>query len=344
MKKFLSIALAIVMMLALSVTAFADDAPSATHEAITVAKEYTVSGGDGKTIPSETLSFTVEANKNNPDTSLITVGDVDTSKGLDITIEFPNYTKMGVYKYTVTENKGDTLGVTYDETAIEVVVTVINEKAGDGTENELKVYVAVFSLTEDGEQDQKIGGDEPTSEDAAFTNEYGVGQLTVSKKVTGNLSDNTKPFDILVTFNGGEKAGNAITFSVAGGDEQTLTFGEDGTVSTTITLKHGDSAVFTNIPAGVTYTVVEAEKHTTGDLNSDEGYTATYANSDNQETGSGSGGIEAEDKDTVEITNEKKTEIQTGISLDSIPYILIAVVVVAALFIMAIRKRRYADD
>ena len=84
------------------------------------------------------------------------------------------------------------------------------------------------------------------------------------------------------------------------------------------------------------YTVEEDEQHTTGDLNSEEGYTASYENEE--------GEIAAEDDITCTVTNEKKTEIQTGISLDSLPYILIAVAVVAALVIMVIRKRRYSED
>ena len=186
------------------------------------------------------------------------------------------------------------------------------------------------------EGSDNLDGEETFS--AAFTNDYGVGSLTVSKTVTGNLASNTKEFDIVVSFAGGANAGSEITYTVAGGDPQTLAFGEDGTAEVTIKLKHGDSAEFTNIPAGVTYTVVEAEKHTTGDLNSEEGYTATYTKSDDE------GKIADGDKDTVAIQNEKKTEINTGISLDSLPYILIGVAVLAALVVMILRRRRAQED
>ena len=353
MKKYLAILLALVLCLSLGVTAFAADdvnppaeggetpaaAAGATHADVTVKKTYTVTGGDGKTIPEEVLTFTVTPEGTNPDTSAaIKVADLDTSKGLDITISFPTYTKMGVYKYNVHEEAGETLGVTYDKTDIQVIVTVVNEKAGEGSTDELKVYVAVFTLTENGDPDKKIAGDDPdkVEEDFAFENEYGMGQLTVTKTVTGNLASNTKLFDITVNFTGGTNAGAPISYTLPDSTEAELDFAEDGTASLPIQLKHQDSAVFTNIPAGVSYTVEEDEQHTTGDLNSEEGYTATYENEE--------GEIAAEDDITCTVTNEKKTEIQTGISLDSLPYILIAVAVVAALVIMVIRKRRYSED
>ena len=345
MKKFLAILLALVLCLSLGVTAFAADdvnppaeggetpaaAAGATHDPVTLTKAYTLNGAETQVYPEETLTFTVEADEANPDASMITIADVDTAESLNIVLEFPTYTKMGVYTYTITEDEGETLGVTYDSAAVTVVVTVINEKAGDGTTDVLKAYVQIFN--EEGEKTADEGED-PT--EASFTNDYGVGQLTVTKTVTGNLASNTKLFTIHVSFSGGTNAGAPISYTLPDGTEAELPFEADGTATLDIELKHQDSAVFTNIPAGVSYTVEEDEQHTTGDLNSEEGYTASYENEE--------GEIAAEDDITCTVTNEKKTEIQTGISLDSLPYILIAVAVVAALVIMVIRKRRYSED
>ena len=344
MKKFLAILLALVLTLSLGVTAFAegeepvteDPAPAAgatgaTHDAVTLTKAYTLNGEETETYPEETLSFTVEADKANPDSSMITVADVNTAETLDIVVEFPTYTKMGTYTYTLTEDEGETLGVTYDTAKVTIVVTVLNEKAGDGTSDVLKAYVNIFN-----EEGEKTGKDGETPEGASFTNDYSVGKLTVTKTVTGNLASNEKPFTIHVSFSGGEKSGAPISYTLPDGTTGELEFEADGTATLDIELKHEDSAVFDNIPAGVSYTVEEDKQHTEGELNGEEGYTVTYENE--------KGDIEAKSDITATVTNEKKTEIQTGISLDSIPYILIAVVVVAALFIMAIRKRRYADD
>ncbi len=336
MKKVFAVLLALVLCLSLGVTAFAADgesaAPSCTHDPITLSKAYTLNGEETELVPEETLSFEVTPDASNPDTSTITVADVDTASSQDIILEFPTYTKMGVYKYTVAEVAGDTLGVTYDDAEITVVVTVVNEKAGDGSVDVLKAYVNIFD--EEGEK-LKEEGEDPTG--AAFTNDYGVWQMTVTKTVSGNLSSNTKLFTIHVTFTGGEKAGSGIDYELPDGTTGTLTFSADGEASLDIQLKHDDTATFTNIPAGVSYTVEEDSQHLEGDLNSDEGYTVTYENETGEE-------VEAGSEVEVAVKNEKKTEIQTGIFLDSLPYILIAAAVVAALVIMVIRKRRSAED
>ena len=46
---------------------------------------------------------------------------------------------------------------------------------------------------------------------------------------------------------------------------------------------------------------------------------------------------------TVTITNTKTAEVDTGITLDSLPYILIVAVVLAAAVVMIINKRRNAE-
>ena len=105
-------------------------------------------------------------------------------------------------------------------------------------------------------------------------------------------------------------------------------------------MSNTESAVFTNIPAGVTYTVEEDAKHAAGadhPETTEEGYTVTYTKSDEE------GKIAAGDTDTVTVKNEKKTEVDMGITLDSLPYILIALVAVIAIAVVVIRKRRVEE-
>ena len=350
MKKFFAILLALVLTLSLGVTAFAaeDDAPSVQPEAVEVTKEYTLNGGAAA--PVEELSFTVVADGSNQagvngDVVVGTENKVTTSgqAKTKFNITFPTYTKVGVYKYTITEVAPDpkTAGVTYDTVPITVVVTITNavnsqEGATGGTSDQLAATVAIHK-TATPTKDNKLGKD-----DSAFTNTYGQGELTVTKQVTGNLASNTKKFTIHVTFTATTKVGSEISYTVADGPEQKLAF--NGTTATTdIELSSTQSATFSNIPDGVTYTVVEDAKHAEGKENpetTEEGYTATYANKDNTDTTTGSGAIAANDKDTVTITNEKKTEVDTGISLDSLPYILIVAVILAASVVMVVSKRR----
>lgn len=338
MKRLISLALVLVMVLALGTAAFAAD-PTVTPETVTLKKTYTLTGGAAA--PVEELSFTVApvSGVEGGSTGSLVVGTnnkVTTSGEADTTFNmtFPTYSKVGVYKYTVTEVAGSTLGVTYDPAPITVVVTVTNASTSD-TEDALEATVAIHKSAADAtSQDNKI--DSP--KDAAFTNTYGLGQLTVTKQVSGNLASNTKKFTIHVTFTG-ENAKSDITYTVVGGTEQTLSLAS-GSANLDVELSNTESAVFTNIPAGVTYTVEEDAKHAAGadhPETTEEGYTVTYTKSDEE------GKIAAGDTDTVTVKNEKKTEVDMGITLDSLPYILIALVAVIAIAVVVIRKRRVEE-
>lgn len=331
MKKFLAILLAVSLIFCFAMTVMADDetAPTITPEG-TISKTYDVTGGE--TYPVEELTFTVEADENNMDADgelVVGTNNAFTTTGdatMDIPLTFPTYSKVGVYKYTITEEPGSTLGVTYDDEPIVVIVS-ITYNPEEGAEDELVATVAIHKGDEEGEKDE------------GFTNVYGLGQLTVTKVVSGNLADKTKLFTIHVTFTS-ENATGSITYTVADGEEQTVELADE--VKVDVELSDGQSAVFTNIPVGVSYTVEEDEQHIAQDgqdiTTTEEGYTVTYEDAQ-------SGDIaEAGEEDSVTVSNYKNVEPNTGISLDSLPYILIAVAVVAALVIMIVRKRRYQED
>ena len=88
-----------------------------------------------------------------------------------------------------------------------------------------------------------------------------------------------------------------------------------------------ETVTFSNIPEGVTYEVLE-------DDYSSEGYTTSYNFPDTGKK------IAAGDSDTVTITNNKQATIDTGVVLDSIPYILVAAAVIAVAVFMTVRRRR----
>lgn len=347
MKKIISILLTMALVLGLSITALAEgSAPTVKPDDITLKKTYTMEGGTAA--PREELSFTVtpdDANLTGGSTGDLVVGTnnkVTTSGSADttFTMTFPTYSKIGVYKYTVSEVAGTTQGVTYDTTPIVVVVTITN-KVGEDNEailDELQASVAIHKGSEKGD---KINDG---TDKAAFTNVYGQGSLTVTKIATGNLASKTKEFSIKVTFTippaeeGGAQtsAASSISYTVAGSTtSQTLSFNEAGVAETTVALSSTKSAVFTNIPSGVRYTVVEDSRHAEGaddPAHTEEGYTISY---DGKESGTiGTTPI------STTVTNTKKTEIDTGIVLDSLPFVMIITIAVAAVVLMAIRKRR----
>ena len=335
MKKHIIIALVLAIAAVLCVSV---SAAEVTPENIDINKIYTLKGGSA--VPTETLSFTVEADENNiadGSTGELVVGEnneFEVSGDSAIPLTFPTYTKVGVYKYTIREVEGSTQGVVYDKTPLIVLVSVTNSQAGDGTSDALDAKVTFHREKDDGEKVSEI------------RNEYGLGQLTVTKKVSGYYASNEKKFTIKVTFTG-EDVASDISYTVAGGEEQTLSF-TDGTAEVEIELSNTESALFTNIPVGVTYTVVEDAKHTEGaddPAHTEEGYTVSYANSDNQDTDSGSGKIEeAEEEDTVEITNTKDAEIDTGIFLDSLPYFTVTLLVLCGAVLMVLSRRRSTEN
>ena len=121
-------------------------------------------------------------------------------------------------------------------------------------------------------------------------------------------------------------------------DTKTIVTGDwkaDNTAEVTISLHHGETVTFTNIPYGVTYDVVEDTKYT---QEANGGYdAATYAFSD--ET---SKKIDS-DSDTVTITNNKSVEVDTGITLDSLPFVLILAVCAGAVVLFVIKRRNSAE-
>lgn len=136
-------------------------------------------------------------------------------------------------------------------------------------------------------------------------------KLTIQKTVSGNMYDANKEFTFTVEYDGKE----AETFKLK----------KDGTYT------------IEGIPVGVTVTVSEApDGYTYSCVSITEGVTK-------EDTTNGiSFTMPAQDV-TVVINNEKNVTVDTGILLDTLPYILIlAVVAVGA--VLLIKKRRNRDD
>ena len=116
------------------------------------------------------------------------------------------------------------------------------------------------------------------------------------------------------------------------------------------TLKHDGTATIPNIPIGAQITVTETntdyvEKYVTGVVTDTADKTATQLKT----------AIKGNDVvnciatatvapgTTIIFTNTNDVEVDTGILLDSLPYVLILAVVGAALVLWFIRKRRVED-
>lgn len=256
-----------------------------------------------------------------------------------VTVTVPDaqtYDSVGYYYYQFKETTGNTAGVTYDTAVKAFFVAVVNG------ENGLKIDSVRF-----------YAGTDVNTKTDNVTNEYSAGKLAITKNVTGNMGDKTKEFTVNVTFTAPQnKAINApINIATTGANspknDATATIAENKkTASATITVKDGTTVTFTNIPKGVTYTVVETPA---------EGYTASYtatANNGNVDNTTGvTGTITTENNNadymeqTVTITNNKGIDIDTGIFVSNLPYILaLAGIAAAALLFFAGKKRHSGED
>lgn len=338
MKKILSLALALVLVLSMSTVAFATEGEgeeTTTHtdmSTVTLTKEYKLAN-PGTTSPAETFTFSDLTCTNVTDAAdsvtttnapVPTIASVSYSAGeaggnnakKRITINLPTYTSVGIYTYTFTETDGGTAGVTYRSEPITLVVTVIEQNG--------KVRVAAVHT--EGACEAKSG---------EFNNKYSAGSLSVKKTVTGIMGDKEKEFTVKVTFTApaDDTVRGDITY-VDGNVAKTIAGGWTDPQEVEITLKHDETVTFNNIPYGVTYNVVEND-YTNKD---NGGYdAASYKFDDNNKK------IDSA-SESVTITNNKGGVVDTGINMDSMPYILMLAVVFMGLFVFFYKKRKMREN
>lgn len=317
MKKFLSILLALALVLSLGTVAFAAEYDSYIDVPPKISKTYQVNNG---TAPAETFTYTfngVSYEDTNGDVveaaeipaiadatisfDAITAETGEETKEATLAIDVADY-QLGVYTYEVTEQAGNTAGVTYTTDKLYLILSVILN------DEDKKCFVAAMRKgTENGDKVNTL------------TNEYDSGSLTVTKKIEGNMADMDKKFDFTITFDAGDKDFSSTIQSNGNGmwNSDDLTY--------TIALGHNESVTLSNIPAGVTYTVEE--------VNGD--YTREDTPSDETKT------ISADDQDTVTVTNTLNYNgvIDTGVFMDSLPYVLLLVGACAGLVVFFARRR-----
>ena len=333
MKKLISLVIVLAMVLSLSVTALAvtgtNDGTrmnaSATTNTVTINKTLTANGTNAA-FPGDTLKFTADDGTVSGNSAVtaapafpaipdVTVAEGATSAAIVLTL--PAFSSVGIYTYNITETDTNVAGVTYRTDSIKVVLTVIEE-------NGMKVVAAVHC-----EANPKPSYEEGSEKTDTFENVYNAGSLAVTKVVSGNGIDLDTVFNVTVTFTApsGDTVNSTIKYTDDGTDK-TVAAGWDTTATAKITLKNGETVTFDNIPYGVTYTVVETEANTNE-------MTTTYSND--------AGEIKAATV-TATITNTKNIQIDTGVILESLPYVVIGLVVMAAVVILIVRKTRKVED
>ena len=197
--------------------------------------------------------------------------------------------------------------------------------------------------------------------------------VTITKQVTGLLGDTNRDFEfrVNITQNGVDCTGVTAT-------KKTETGTETDSNPTNFTLKHGETVTLKNVPIGATIKVTEVapgEHYTVsatghdGEKNGGSDVTFTYVAVANTATASDADEAElmllSMDEDTavdtdavaladatdktvpnnaITVTNHCTLFPDTGVLLDTLPYIVILAVVAGGVALLMLRKHRKEDD
>ena len=146
--------------------------------------------------------------------------------------------------------------------------------------------------------------------------------LTVSKTVTGKLGDMSKEFEFKVSYTDTTGASQTATLNLASGKSATV---ENIKVGSVITVTETDPN-----PASSTnkyYTTYSVNGATAV-----EGYTATITSA------------AADGNNTVAFVNNKDYNPDTGVSLDSLPYVIVLTLAIAGSAAFIIRRRKSSES
>ncbi len=327
-KKIITTLIACVMTISLGVTSFATEREATS---LSFNKVYKTKN-DNTSNPDETFQFKFSngtiAKGEQTDVTVPALPQVSTQfsvgtatkdglqKPIVLGLENVTWPSVGIYTYDISEVQGTTAGVTYDSNSYKMDVQV-------EFVNGMRKPVQVTFYDEATPSDKKT----------EFTNVYSAGSLEIRKEVTGNMGDKEKDFTVKVTFTAPNKKDvNSIISYIEDGVNESInsTDWSNGSCTVTIDLKHDEAVTFNNIPYGVTYSVEENDYTSSG-------YDAAKYAENNGTANDGKGTINAA-SDNVKITNNKSVGIETGITMDSIPYILVLCAVAAGMIVFLRRK------
>lgn len=236
-------------------------------------------------------------------------------------ITLPEFEHVGIFTYTIKQTAGNTAGVTYDDTTVYLKVTAIEQ---DGIVRIIATYY----------------GENPAAKGAMFVNEYSAAPITVSKTVTGNMGEQDRYFAIKINLTNPAGKTTPARYAITAGTSYTdqiteIVAGEENTVY----LKHNETLTIENVPYGVTYTVVE-DDYTVAPYNYDA---AEYTGSD-VENNTVNGQLDSADENVM-ITNNKGTDVDTGVALTTLPYVLTGLASLAGgAAVFATRKRKSKSE
>lgn len=372
LKKFFAGVLAAAMMLTVGATAAFATAPDkisvpgadgnakmfTTDDAtLHLTKELKVESG---TAPSKmTFNFEVKSGATVVDEPSVTFepsqdeGSFTATKTYDRTFDIDlekllgtNKTKVGEYTYTISENDTQIPGITKDNNELTLKVTVVNATGEIG--GGYGYYAALYR-----------GGKKIEATDA-FHNTYSAKSLTLSKTVHGSLGSLAEDFSFIIKFlpetdavagmYKGPQVGTVGTdVSIDGKDTGDYL---DLNTEYTVTLKHGKSLNFSNLPAGIKYEVYEKGSAFNAEKNAVTKDEYTVVVREGTDANSTAIAFDTTDKNTVKgsvgtanvttaFHNTHEGQPDMGVVLDNAPYIaMLAIVAIGGVALMLNKRRR----
>lgn len=365
LKKFFAGVLAAAMMLTVGATAAFATRPAYTTVPdsvdLGIMKNYKVEKG---TAPKEDFNFNVTyvADKSKPygdytqpkasetatasfDSNMDAKAEAyQASLGIKIS-DFELPAGPGKYCFKIEENAptNKTPGVTYDETTRYLVITVAHNSDYTGYEYYAQLFDDSYTPGTSIKNGQSAGVKVPGSN--AFTNTYTANNVVISKDIKGSLSDLAAKFNFTVklSYANDKTAAQYVGAKVTEYDGETQNVKDhvwaiDGTTEHSISLGRNQSITLTNLPEGVTVTVVETDGgEYTVDKSADT--TGTLVDSTITATISKVDGALVDGK--IGFINTKEGVPDMGVVLDNAPYIaLLAIVAIGGVALMLNKRRR----
>lgn len=302
------------------------------NDAETFKFNLTFNSYEGQGVPEGTqASDSVKAGKQNVELTSTwktnANGGVTASETMDYAtlLEGLDFDKPGTYFFTLSEVDGTNANINYDTETTYTVVVNVRWAVGDDNVPTGETEIDSVGVRAEGSSEKVAGDGGATFNNTPETNS----DVTLTKKVAGTAADTAKDFEFTIQLSG---VTGEYTISLPDGSSVTTQGGR-----ATVKLHHGQSATIENLPKDATYTITETdttdytETNTVNDESSENGLIAT--------------GTVDETDDTVVFTNEKGFMPQTGITMNTLPFVGVGVVAAAGAVTLVIsRKRRAGED
>jgi pilin isopeptide linkage protein len=201
-----------------------------------------------------------------------------------------------------------------------------------------------------------------------FVNPYATSDLTVTKAVSGNLADTEQHFDFTVALTK-LTPGQVYTVRFTDADDTDLPAEDGNHTTTTVTaetdgsgtfaakLKHGERFTIIGLPVAATYTVSEAANDhiasyepETGNVpaTSEAGATTPTildagANTEKNKSLITPACYVDDSDDQINFSNERISPTLTGVIMQYLPFISIAVVAIAGIALMMVMRKKHTN-